>query len=139
MKFIISSLVLAGVACATVALTNSDFSDIEAGTPFEITWADAEGPVTVTLKSGPSDNLQDVAQITCEIYPGLTNIVIIIPLTSAQPVKLARASLGLPHPAWTQAPSTPWRLAMASRSTTARSSLSGVVLVRLAARASFPP
>ncbi|EMR65830.1 putative extracellular matrix protein [Eutypa lata UCREL1] len=65
MKFIVSSLVLAGMAYAKVALTNSDFSDIEAGSPFEITWADAVGPVTITLKSGPSDNLADVAQITC--------------------------------------------------------------------------
>lgn len=63
MKFIVSSIALASLASAKVALTNSDFSDIEAGKPFEITWAEATGPVTITLKSGASDNLSDVAQI----------------------------------------------------------------------------
>ena len=138
MKFIVSSLVLAGMAYAKVALTNSDFSDIEAGSPFEITWADAVGPVTITLKSGPSDNLADVAQITCGFYLDLPNIMI-SSLISAQPAKLARASLGLPQPAWIQAPSTHWRSAMAPISTTASSSLSRVVPLRLAAQAPFPP
>ena len=68
MKFIISSILLAGLASAKVALTNSagDFADVEAGKPFEITWTDAQGPVTVTLKRGPSDNLSTVSTITCK-------------------------------------------------------------------------
>lgn len=67
MKFIISSIILAGMAYANVALTNSDFSGIEAGKPFEITWTGANAPVTITLKTGPSDNLSDVAEITGEL------------------------------------------------------------------------
>lgn len=63
MKFIVSSLIFAGLAYAQVAFTNSDFSEIEAGTPFEITWAEATGPVTITLKTGPSDNLETVTTI----------------------------------------------------------------------------
>ena len=68
MKFIISSILLAGLASAKVALTNSagDFADVEAGKPFEITWTDAQGPVTITLKTGPSDNLSTVSTITCK-------------------------------------------------------------------------
>lgn len=67
MKAVISSVVLAallGLANATVQLTNSNFDDIEAGSTFEITWADAEGPVTLTLKNGPEDDLKDVETIT---------------------------------------------------------------------------
>ena len=66
MKFIILSI-FASLASA-VSFTNSagDFADIEVGKPFEISWTDAQGPVTVTLKSGPSDNLVDVSTITCE-------------------------------------------------------------------------
>ncbi|KAI0512471.1 Ser-Thr-rich glycosyl-phosphatidyl-inositol-anchored membrane family-domain-containing protein [Xylaria bambusicola] len=67
MKAVISSVVLAallGFANAKVELTNSNFDDIEAGSTFEITWDDAEGPVTLTLKNGSEDNLQTVETIT---------------------------------------------------------------------------
>ena len=46
--------------------SNSDFTGIAAGTPFEITWIDASGPVTINLKSGPSSNLNDGATIGSE-------------------------------------------------------------------------
>ncbi|KAJ4406078.1 hypothetical protein N0V82_010189 [Gnomoniopsis sp. IMI 355080] len=49
-------------AWALVALTNSDWAVTE-GTPFEITWTDADGPVTLLLKDGPSSNLATVATI----------------------------------------------------------------------------
>ncbi|KAI3323589.1 hypothetical protein HD806DRAFT_497274 [Xylariaceae sp. AK1471] len=67
MKFTISSVVLAvlaGLANAKVMLTNSAFDGIEAGKTFEITWADAQGPVTLTLKNGPEGNLKTVSTIT---------------------------------------------------------------------------
>lgn len=64
MKFTISSIILAGLATAQVILTNSDYSGIEAGEPFTITWSDATGPVTLTLKNGPADDLSTVSEIT---------------------------------------------------------------------------
>ncbi|KAI0433678.1 Ser-Thr-rich glycosyl-phosphatidyl-inositol-anchored membrane family-domain-containing protein [Xylaria sp. FL1042] len=67
MKAVISSVVLAallGLANAKVQLTNSNFDNIEAGSTFEITWDDAEGPVTLTLKNGSEDDLKDVETIT---------------------------------------------------------------------------
>ncbi|KAK6584760.1 hypothetical protein PZA11_002984 [Diplocarpon coronariae] len=53
-------------ANAAVQLTNgpSTFSSgVAAGTPLEITWSGAEGPVTLTLKSGESTNLKTVETI----------------------------------------------------------------------------
>ncbi|RYP54348.1 hypothetical protein DL768_000922 [Monosporascus sp. mg162] len=64
MKFTISAIILAGLATAQVILTNGDYSGIEAGEPFTITWSDATGPVTLTLKNGPEDNLSTVSEIT---------------------------------------------------------------------------
>ncbi|KAI0103731.1 Ser-Thr-rich glycosyl-phosphatidyl-inositol-anchored membrane family-domain-containing protein [Nemania sp. FL0031] len=67
MKVVISSVILAGLlglVNAKVHLTNSNFDGIEAGSTFEITWDDAEGPVTLTLKNGAEDDLQDVQTIT---------------------------------------------------------------------------
>ncbi|KAJ8120424.1 hypothetical protein ONZ43_g2864 [Nemania bipapillata] len=67
MKVVISSVVLSallGLVNAKVHLTNSNFDGIEAGSTFEITWDDAEGPVTLTLKDGSENNLQTVQTIT---------------------------------------------------------------------------
>ncbi|KAI1357099.1 Ser-Thr-rich glycosyl-phosphatidyl-inositol-anchored membrane family-domain-containing protein [Xylaria sp. FL0043] len=67
MKAVISSVVLAallGLANAKVQLTNSNFDNIEAGSTFKITWDDAEGPVTLTLKNGSEDDLKTVETIT---------------------------------------------------------------------------
>ncbi|KAJ4394219.1 hypothetical protein N0V93_003436 [Gnomoniopsis smithogilvyi] len=49
-------------ALALVALTNTNWAVTE-DTPFEITWTDANGPVTLLLKDGPSSNLATVATI----------------------------------------------------------------------------
>lgn len=62
----IKNLLLAGGVSTlvhAVQVTNSDY-DIIAGEPFTIEWADAEGGVTIRLKSGPSDNLETVQEIT---------------------------------------------------------------------------
>ncbi|KAI1131269.1 Ser-Thr-rich glycosyl-phosphatidyl-inositol-anchored membrane family-domain-containing protein [Nemania abortiva] len=66
MKVVISVVLagLLGLVNAKVQLTNSNFDGIEAGSTFEITWSGAEGPVTLTLKNGSSDDLQDVETIT---------------------------------------------------------------------------
>ena len=45
---------------------NSGFTGIAAGTPFEINWIDALGPVAIKLKSGPATALNDVAMIGSE-------------------------------------------------------------------------
>lgn len=53
-------------AFATVAqavkLTNSDW-DVVAGETFVIGWTDAEGQVSIRLKSGPANSLQTVEEI----------------------------------------------------------------------------
>ncbi|KAL1883124.1 hypothetical protein VTK73DRAFT_9491 [Phialemonium thermophilum] len=64
MKFFTAAAVafLAAVAQAKVAFTNSAF-DVEAGKPITLTWAGNSGPVTITLKNGPADNLKTVTVI----------------------------------------------------------------------------
>ncbi|TGO66646.1 hypothetical protein BOTNAR_0057g00300 [Botryotinia narcissicola] len=60
-----STLFLAAAAAtlaSAVKLTNSNFA-VTAGSPFNITWSDAEGPVTLVLKSGPSTALTTVSTI----------------------------------------------------------------------------
>ncbi|KAK1981292.1 Ser-Thr-rich glycosyl-phosphatidyl-inositol-anchored membrane family-domain-containing protein [Colletotrichum cereale] len=59
-----TSVLVAGFAALAqaVQLTNSNFN-VEAGKPFTITWSDAQGPVTLTLKNGPSTNLVTVQSI----------------------------------------------------------------------------
>ncbi|GKT42234.1 uncharacterized protein ColSpa_02415 [Colletotrichum spaethianum] len=59
-----TSVLVAGFAALAqaVQLTNSDF-DVKAGEAFTITWSDAQGPVTLTLKNGPSTNLVTVSTI----------------------------------------------------------------------------
>ncbi|OHF01356.1 extracellular matrix protein [Colletotrichum orchidophilum] len=59
-----TSVLVAGFAALAqaVQLTNSNFN-IQAGQPFVITWSDASGPVTLTLKNGPSTDLKTVSTI----------------------------------------------------------------------------
>ncbi|KAI9647562.1 hypothetical protein NHQ30_003947 [Ciborinia camelliae] len=60
-----STLFLAAAAAtlaSAVELTNPSFN-VAAGSPFNITWANADGPVTLTLKDGPSTNLHTVTVI----------------------------------------------------------------------------
>ncbi|KAI4869268.1 Ser-Thr-rich glycosyl-phosphatidyl-inositol-anchored membrane family-domain-containing protein [Hypoxylon rubiginosum] len=66
MKSVILAVLLAALPAwvSAVLITNSNFDGVEAGKPFDITWSDATGPVTLTLKDGPSENLQTVGEIT---------------------------------------------------------------------------
>ncbi|KAG9231182.1 Ser-Thr-rich glycosyl-phosphatidyl-inositol-anchored membrane family-domain-containing protein [Amylocarpus encephaloides] len=62
-----SSILLAAVAAGVanaVAFTNSAFNGITAGQPIDLTWGNATGPVTITLKNGASTDLQTVSTIT---------------------------------------------------------------------------
>ncbi|TEY74398.1 hypothetical protein BOTCAL_0073g00370 [Botryotinia calthae] len=52
----------AATLASAVKLTNSGFA-VTAGSPFTITWEDAEGPVTLLLKNGPSTALTTVSTI----------------------------------------------------------------------------
>ncbi|KAI2464076.1 Ser-Thr-rich glycosyl-phosphatidyl-inositol-anchored membrane family-domain-containing protein [Annulohypoxylon bovei var. microspora] len=63
MKNVFASILLAALPAWAVQFTNTNF-DVTVGEPFAITWSDASGPVTLTLKNGPSDNLQTVGEIT---------------------------------------------------------------------------
>lgn len=65
MQVTLLSLVAALAALAqAIALTNTNFN-VEAGKPFVITYAGNSGqPVTILLKSGPSDNLNTVDTLT---------------------------------------------------------------------------
>ncbi|KAI5861736.1 Ser-Thr-rich glycosyl-phosphatidyl-inositol-anchored membrane family-domain-containing protein [Durotheca rogersii] len=66
MKFTILPAVLAALPglVDAVIITNSNFDGIRAGQAFEITWDEALGPVSITLKEGNADNLQTVAELT---------------------------------------------------------------------------
>lgn len=58
MKSAVAALFLAALANA-VEFTNNAY-DVKAGEPFTLTWADASGPVTITLMNGPRDDLKPV-------------------------------------------------------------------------------
>ena len=68
-----SYALIAAAACAVanaVIITNgpASFVGIQAGRALNITWADAEGPVTLTLKTGEANALTTVSTIACECY-----------------------------------------------------------------------
>lgn len=71
MKYTVLAAILAALPAwvSAVLITNSNFNDVEAGKPFDITWSEATGAVTLTLKDGPSDNLQTVGEIVCKSLP----------------------------------------------------------------------
>ncbi|KAF7872300.1 hypothetical protein EAF04_003224 [Stromatinia cepivora] len=52
----------AATLASAVQLTNPSFG-VTAGTPFNITWSDAQGPVTLVLMNGPSTSLNTVSTI----------------------------------------------------------------------------
>jgi len=62
MKSFFAIVTFASAAFAKVILTNTQFN-VAVGKPFTITWADATGPVTLTLKDGDEGNLQTVSTI----------------------------------------------------------------------------
>jgi len=46
-----------------VKITNTDYSGIETGSPFTITWTNASAPVTILLKMGNSTNVNDLKAV----------------------------------------------------------------------------
>ncbi|KAL9944484.1 hypothetical protein ACHAQF_006584 [Verticillium nonalfalfae] len=68
MKYSVAATLAALVAYvqakAEFTNTQADFAAISAGEDFTLTWSGAEGPVTILLKSGPSDDLTTVETIT---------------------------------------------------------------------------
>ncbi|CAD6443535.1 fee7f65a-6057-4708-942a-0dcb1e76a076 [Sclerotinia trifoliorum] len=52
----------AATLASAVQLTNPSF-EVTAGSPFNITWSDAQGPVTLVLMNGPSTSLNSVSTI----------------------------------------------------------------------------
>jgi hypothetical protein len=60
---LLAAAAFTGLASA-VEFTNSVFNNVTAGESFTFTWTDASGPVTITLKNGPRDDLQDVQVVT---------------------------------------------------------------------------
>ncbi|KAI9052734.1 hypothetical protein LZ554_003008 [Drepanopeziza brunnea f. sp. 'monogermtubi'] len=51
------------VQAVIITNTPQSFVGVTVGQPLEITWSDANGPVTLKLKNGPSTNLNDVLEI----------------------------------------------------------------------------
>jgi len=71
-----SSLLLAAATLAiaqAVEFTNTaaQLEAITAGTPVNITWTDASGPVTLLLKDGDANNLQTVLTIQSKSLSGV--------------------------------------------------------------------
>ncbi|KAG9233699.1 hypothetical protein BJ875DRAFT_511487 [Amylocarpus encephaloides] len=63
---ILMALCMSSVAAAA-KFGNPSFDEISVGTPFEIKWFDASGPVIVKLKSGSSTALQDVSTLGSDL------------------------------------------------------------------------
>jgi hypothetical protein len=61
-KVIVAAAAFA-VANAIVEFTDSTFAGITVGTPFNISWSGAQGPVSLTLTDGSTTNLQTVSTI----------------------------------------------------------------------------
>jgi hypothetical protein len=71
MKFSVGTLVaFAAAALAKPILTNSNY-DIVEDEAFTIKWSNAQGPVTITLKTGPSTALKTVTTIVGKQSPAL--------------------------------------------------------------------
>jgi hypothetical protein len=62
----ISLLLEITAAIPQFTITPFSLTTIQAGVPFDITWADASGPVTLLLLNGPATNLATVATIACK-------------------------------------------------------------------------
>lgn len=64
-----TAVVLAALAAAANAVQFTNVAiNPEPGKPFELTWTGAEGPVTILLKGGPSDNLKTIDTIACKSF-----------------------------------------------------------------------
>lgn len=65
-----TAVILAALAAAANAVQFTNVAiNPEPGKPFELTWSGAEGPVTILLKSGSSDNLKTIDTIACKCRP----------------------------------------------------------------------
>lgn len=63
-----TAVVLAALAAAANAVQFTNVAiNPEPGKPFELTWTGAEGPVTILLKGGPSDNLKTIDTIASDV------------------------------------------------------------------------
>jgi hypothetical protein len=82
-----------------VTITNTDYSGIQTGSPFTITWTDASTLVTILLKTGNSTNVNDlkVAAIwgTCFIQALRSKEVVLI--KCLQLISRGRPLSGLQH------------------------------------------
>jgi hypothetical protein len=67
---LLAAVILAVAKAVEFTNTAAEFEAITAGTPFNITWTDASGPVTLILKDGPANNLQTVLTIQSKSLPG---------------------------------------------------------------------
>ena len=71
MKFSVGTLVaFAAAALAKPILTNSNYDVVE-DVAFTIKWSNAQGPVTITLKTGASTALKTVTTIVGKQSPTL--------------------------------------------------------------------
>lgn len=72
-----SAVVLAALAAtaSAVKFTNPGVKP-EPGKPFELTWTDAEGPVTINLKGGSSDNLQTIETLASDVSGDSTEVTL---------------------------------------------------------------
>lgn len=69
MQFSTLAVLSAFVAAAqAVNFTVLVFSTVTAGKPFELSWAGAEGPVTILLKNGSPLDLQTVSTVACTFF-----------------------------------------------------------------------
>ncbi|KAI6249092.1 hypothetical protein HI914_02418 [Erysiphe necator] len=59
----VAGLLLSVAQAARLTNSAQDFASVTTGKPFTISWAEASGPVTILLKSGPSTNLRTVSTI----------------------------------------------------------------------------
>jgi hypothetical protein len=63
-NLVLAAAAFAASVSAKLILTDPTFAGIAVGTPFNITWSGAAGPVSLTLQNGPPNQLTDVAPIT---------------------------------------------------------------------------
>jgi hypothetical protein len=54
-KLLVAAAAFAVASAQTVKFTNSNFSGIKVGSPFNITWSGATSDITLKLKNGPVD------------------------------------------------------------------------------------
>lgn len=66
-KLLVAAAAFAVASAQTVKLTNSNFSGITVGSPFNITWSGATSDITLKLKNGPVNAQQLVETIASKI------------------------------------------------------------------------